>query len=289
MPVFNEARCVFGDPFLYGPLPADGATGVSVTFPFVKQCPKVQLWNGSNWVTTGIADWKNIVLNATPPIEGVSRYAGRGYVQHDITGSLYANTTYTFCFTLDISFVQLAQLGVRTETFTTPTSSFTTGDGSTPPPPPPPPPSTPTLSSPSDGETGIYLNTDWLLQLEWDDEDAEGISLYTVWFYDPAVGWMEQTDRSRYSIVGYFMWLGYTLNYNTTYSWFVRKTIDGVDYDSPIWTFTTEDFKPPVYSYRWKVPYGGGDPVIVPSGENNQITVKRLIAAANNTIYYEDV
>lgn len=286
MPEYNEARCVFGDPFLYPAFPADGATGVSVTIPYVKQCPKVQLWNGSNWVNTGIANWQNIVVNATPPIEGVSRLAGVGYVQHDITGSLYGNTKYTFGFTLDISFVQLAQLGVRTETFTTPTTSFTTGDG---PPPPPPPPSTPTLSSPSDGETGIYLNTDWLLRLEWDDEDAEDISLYTVWFYDPAVGWMEQTDRSRYSIVGYFMWLGYTLNYNTTYSWFVRKTIDGVDYDSPIWTFTTEDFKPPVYSYRWKVPYGGGDPVIVPSGENNQITVKRLIAAARNTIFYEDV
>lgn len=283
MPEYNEARCVLDD---YN-FPADGATGVSVTIPYVKQHPQIELWNGSNWVNKRITNWQNIVVNATPPIEGVPYYPGGGYVQHINTGTLYGHTKYTFGFTLDITFVQLTPPGgQRTETFTTPTISFTTGDG---PPPPPPPPSTPTLSSPSDGETGIYLNTDWLLQLEWDDEDAEDISLYTVWFYDPAVGWMEQTDRSRYSIVGYFMWLGYTLNYDTTYSWFVRKTIDGVDYDSPIWTFTTENFKPPVYSYRWKVPYGGGDPVIVPSGENNQITVKRLIAAARNTIFYEDV
>lgn len=235
MPEYNEARCVLDD---YN-FPADGATGVSVTIPYVRQHPQVQVWDGSDWVNASITNYQNIVLNATPPIEGVSRYAGNGYVQHDITGSLYGNTTYTFCFTLNITFSR--GYVSRTETFTTPTISFTTGDG-----PPPPPPSTPTLSSPSDGETGIYLNTDWLLQLEWDDEDAEDISLYTVWFHDPhisdpAVGWMEQTDRSRYSTVGYFMRLGYTLNYNTTYSWFVRKTIDGVDYDSPIWTFTTED------------------------------------------------
>ena len=150
------------------------------------------------------------------------------------------------------------------------------------------------LISPENEATGVYINSDWLLQFRWEDDDADDISLYTVWLYDPHISdpeaaWIPQNDRSRYSLVGYSMWLGYTLQYNTTYEWFVRKSKDGVDYDSPAWTFTTEDFKPPVYSYRWKVPYGGGDPVIVPSGENNQITVKRLIAAANNTIYYEDV
>ncbi len=157
---------------------------------------------------------------------------------------------------------------------------------------PPPPPLR--LISPENNATGVYINSDWLLQFRWEDRNADDISLYTVWLYDPHISdpearWIPQNDRSRYSIVDYSMWLGYTLQHNTTYRWFVRKSKDGVDYDSPIWTFTTKDFKPPVYSYRWKVPYGGGDPVIVPSGENNQITVKRLIAAARNTIFYEDV
>jgi hypothetical protein len=153
----------------------------------------------------------------------------------------------------------------------------------------PPTPSTPTLSSPEDAATDYYLNTDSLLQMMWDDTDAEDISLYTVWFYDPSVGWMEQTDRSRYSIISYFMWLEYVLEYETTYQWFVRKTIDEVDYDSEIWSFTTTAFAPPAHSTRLKTPYGGGDPIEVPSGENNQLTVKRLIAAAQNKVFYEDV
>jgi len=147
-------------------------------------------------------------------------------------------------------------------------------------------PSTPTLDSPTEDATGIYLNKDWLLQMMWDDADAEDISLYTVWFYDPNVGWMEQTDRSRYSIVGYFMWLGYTLEYDTTYSWFVRKTIDEVDYDSDTWSFTTTVFDPPVPGGGGLFGGGAGDGSGPP---NTMKTYKRLVAAANNKIWYEDV
>jgi hypothetical protein len=152
-----------------------------------------------------------------------------------------------------------------------------------------PPPSTPTLSAPVDAETNVYLNKDSLLQMTWEDEDAEDISAYTVWFYDPDVGWIEQTDRSNYSIVSYSMYLSYVLDYATTYQWFVRKTIDEIDYDSDVWTFTTLTLSPPTYSTRLKTPYGGGDPIEVPTGENNQLTVKRLVAIAQNKVFYEDV
>lgn len=153
----------------------------------------------------------------------------------------------------------------------------------------------PTLFYPDNGLTNVYLNKDWLLQMTWEDSVEEDISAYTVWFYDPVVGtFVEQTDRSRYSIISLFMWLGYTLQYSTTYQWFVRKTIDDVDYDSATWTFTTAAFSPPAYSTREKVIYGGDpenpdDRETVPSGENNQLTVKRLIVAARNKIFYEDV
>jgi len=144
--------------------------------------------------------------------------------------------------------------------------------------------STPTLESPTDETANMYLNSDWLLQLEWDDDDAEDISLYTVWFYDPAIGWIEQTDRSRYSIVGYFMWLGRYLDYDTTYYWFVRKTIDDVDYDSATWTFNTIDFDPPVVSTDGDVAPGED---AMATGENAMATIKRLVCAANNKIFYE--
>lgn len=144
-------------------------------------------------------------------------------------------------------------------------------------------PSTPTLESPLNGATNYYLNSDWLLQLMWDDEDEEDISVYTVWFFDPAVGWIAQNDRTRYSILGLYMWLGRTLEYNTTYQWFVRKTIDGVDYDSDVWSFTTTTFKPPAASTQDK---GGVD---VPTGENSVLTVKRLVICQKNRVFYEDI
>jgi hypothetical protein len=152
--------------------------------------------------------------------------------------------------------------------------------------------STPTLEYPDDELQEVYLNHDWLIEMRWNDEDTTDYDDYTLWFYDPYVGeWVPRTDRSRYSITHTKMWLDYTLEYSTTYFWFVRKTIGGYDYDSDIWSFTTVDFKPPDESWRWKLPYGdpGGDPYVVPTGENNQLTVQRLCAVAANKFYYEDV
>jgi hypothetical protein len=256
----------------------------------------VEVWSASGSdVINSVTD---ISISATPFKAGLSAEATietperrRFYVTITNSGSFDTGTTYALEISARVNWYSavLGRSFNKIYTFKqylglssvgTSEWEFTTAG-------PPPPPLR--LISPENNATGVYINSDWLLQFRWEDRNADDISLYTVWLYDPAVGWMEQTDRSRYSLVGYSMWLGYTLQYNTTYEWFVRKSKDGVDYDSPAWTFTTEDFKPPVYSYRWKVPYGGGDPVIVPSGENNQITVKRLIAAANNTIYYEDV
>ena len=98
-----------------------------------------------------------------------------------------------------------------------------------------------------------------------------------------------QDDRSRYSILSYKMWLGVTLDYSTTYYWFVRKDFDDEITDSDVWSFTTIDYQPPALRTRQKIPYGGGAPITVPTGENNMMSVNRLIVAGDNSIFYEDV
>ncbi len=63
---------------------------------------------------------------------------------------------------------------------------------------------------------------------------------------------------------------------NTTYYWQVHVANTQGWSESAIWSFTTRNFAPPV------VPGGG-----TPTGENNMLTVRRLVVAARNRIYYE--
>ena len=148
----------------------------------------------------------------------------------------------------------------------------------------------PVLTYPGDELTNVYLNEDWLQNFLWEDDDPYPLSAYTVWFWRPSTGWVAQTDRSRYSIIFYKLNLEGAHEYNTTYYWYVRKDLGGGEYvDSATWSFTTLVYAPPTYSTREKTPYGGGDPITVPTGENNQIVVRRVVAAAKNRIFYEDV
>lgn len=150
--------------------------------------------------------------------------------------------------------------------------------------------SAPTLVSPLDGAINQSINTDWLKEMIYDDVDAESYSAYTVYFsFDGGFSFYAQDDRSRYSILSYKMWLGVTLDYSTTYYWFVRKEVDEEITDSDVWAFTTIDYQPPALRTRQKIPYGGGAPITVPTGENNMMSINRLIVAGDNTIFYEDV
>ncbi|KKM19689.1 hypothetical protein LCGC14_1653050 [marine sediment metagenome] len=64
---------------------------------------------------------------------------------------------------------------------------------------------------------------------------------------------------------------------NTTYYWQVHVANTQGWSESEIWSFTTRAFAPPVVS--------GGE--ATPTGENNMLTVRRLVVAARNRIYYE--
>ncbi len=70
----------------------------------------------------------------------------------------------------------------------------------------------------------------------------------------------------------------YALEYNTEYSWRVDATNENGTTTGDTWSFTTLVFTPPAASLD-----GGGNP----TGLNNMVTLKRLVTASNNKVFYE--
>lgn len=60
------------------------------------------------------------------------------------------------------------------------------------------------------------------------------------------------------------------LAYSTEYEWRVDVTEDEELSTGTVWSFTTLAFDPPI-----------------PSSKNNMVTLRRLIAACDNKVYYE--
>ena len=85
--------------------------------------------------------------------------------------------------------------------------------------------------------------------------------------------------------VGLSVEVPYTLEYNTEYSWRVDATNEFGTTTGDVWSFTALQYDPPL-------PAGitldeDGNPTGTPTGLNNMVTLKRLVAASNNNIYYE--
>ena len=81
------------------------------------------------------------------------------------------------------------------------------------------------------------------------------------------------------------------LDYATDYSWRVDATNGAGTTEGDTWTFKSLEFNPPL-------PIGvtivDGKPASgttgTPTGKNNMMTIKRLMAAAaNNKVWYEDI
>jgi len=70
----------------------------------------------------------------------------------------------------------------------------------------------------------------------------------------------------------------YTLEYNIEYSWRVDATNEFGTTTGDVWSFTSTAFFPPVVSLD-----GGGNP----TGLNNMVTLKRLVVASNDGVFYE--
>lgn len=139
------------------------------------------------------------------------------------------------------------------------------------------------LSSPTNEDTGIILQP--LLEWSIDGSGAVEGDLLDIYLRkddanftsdDLLAGFVDATLNSDLQVVG-------GLEYDTTYYWQVQAYAsgEGVLISSGVWSFTTQPLSYPTYSVH---PVSG-----LPTGDNTQITIRRLIAAANNKIWYEDI
>ena len=136
------------------------------------------------------------------------------------------------------------------------------------------------LSSPTDTDTGIVLEP--LLQWTIDGGGAVSGDLLDIYLRkddsnftgDDLIGdLVDATLNSDLQIVG-------GLTYNSTYYWQVQAAAStgGDLVSSTIYSFTTLVFAPPAVNVD-----GSGNP----TGLNNMVTLKRIVVAANNRIFYE--
>jgi len=142
-------------------------------------------------------------------------------------------------------------------------------------------PGKPTLVSPTPtGVTGITLDE---TPLEWAAGDPAG-DTYDVYFRVQGEDWVEVSSAQEallWAIV-----FG-TLGYGTIYEWRVDATNEYGTTTGDTWSFSCIAFDPPL-------PTGvtlnaEGNPTGTPTGENIMLTVKRLVAAAENAFWYEDI
>ena len=77
----------------------------------------------------------------------------------------------------------------------------------------------------------------------------------------------------------------YALEYNTEYSWRVDATEGGDTTTGDVWSFTALLYVPPLPTGITLD--GDGNPTGTPTGLNNMVTLKRLVVASNNSVFYE--
>lgn len=145
-------------------------------------------------------------------------------------------------------------------------------------------PGKPTNPSPADTGTDITLDE---TPLSWDASDPAA-DTYNIYFRVQGEDWTEVSDLQE--AVEWAITFG-TLGYNTTYEWRVDATNEYGTTTGDTWSFTCLAFAPPLPPGITLDGSGEGDgsPTGTPTGENTMLTVKRLVAAAENAIWYEDI
>jgi len=142
-------------------------------------------------------------------------------------------------------------------------------------------PSKPINPTPTDGASDITLDdaaTTW--------EDGGGATSYDV-YCGTLSGFLSLLESGVTD-------LSYTLRstnwplYGKVYYWRIDAVNDVGTTTGDEWYFTTLIYKPPTPSgITWSDPGNDTGYTGTPTGVNNLITVRRLVAAANDAIYYE--
>ncbi len=102
-------------------------------------------------------------------------------------------------------------------------------------------------------------------------------NVYNVYFGLPGSLIQISEEQAGLSVI-----VPYRLSYNIIYNWRVDTVTDDDTIVGDTWSFTATTFRPPAISTG----VGGASDF---TGENNMLTVNRLISAAYNKIWYEDL
>ncbi|KKN68767.1 hypothetical protein LCGC14_0447870 [marine sediment metagenome] len=148
-----------------------------------------------------------------------------------------------------------------------------------------------TTPSPADATSSITLDE---TPLSW--VDGGNSDTYDVYFRIQGNDWVEES--SAQAAIEWAIAFG-TLDYSITYEWKIESTNIFGTTTGDTWSFGIIDFDQIRVSYRLISGGNGSGPYDSPpgvrgtdweyTGESGMITVRKLIAAANNTIWYESI
>ena len=154
-----------------------------------------------------------------------------------------------------------------------------------------PVPGKPTTPSPSDATSSITLDE---TPLSW--VDGGNTDTYEVYFREQGDSWV--LVGTAQAGLTWTIDFG-ILAYGTTYEWRIDATNVYGTTTGDTWSFDTISYNQIRVSYRLISGGNGNGPYDSPSGvqgtdweytgESNMTTIKRLIAAANSTIWYESI
>ncbi len=143
-------------------------------------------------------------------------------------------------------------------------------------------PGKPTNPSPSHTASDITLDES---PLSW-DASSPAADTYEIYFREQGESWdLIGTAQAGVSFVLDF---GY-IDYNITYEWRIDATNIAGTTTGDTWNFDSIVFAPPNPADGGIGGGGGSGEESSPTGESNMITLRRLVAAAGNAIYYEDI
>lgn len=248
-----------------GGLPSGGDLAVGTT-------------DGSTLTTSVVGEWREITFGSPYTLSSGVKYAivvrsgasapNYFYWKYDVSSPTYTGGSYIFSSNSGSSWAANTAIDFMFETWGDPIK-----------------PGKPTNPSPSDAASGITLDES---PLSWDASDPAA-DTYEIYFGESG---SEVLIGIAQAEVEFTIDFG-TLDYGTTYGWRIDATNEAGTTTGDTWTFSTILFNTILPGSPGGSGGGGGGggtgEESSPTGENNMITLRRLVAAANSKIWYEDV
>jgi hypothetical protein len=233
--------------------------------------------SGSSWSNLGNQDFyfKTYTGAGFNVLRDNHTFADTGTPGGEFTDTIWKAQTFTATSSYTITAVNLElsrKAGAAPGTITVSIRATETGL-----------PSKATTPAPTDAASNILLGLGVMTWADGGDTDT-----FDVWF-GPS-GNMAKVSSAQ---AGLSYSIGYSLNYNTTYQWRIDSTNENGTTTGDVWSYSCIAFAPPLPSGMSMSgnsgPNGEGTPTGTPTGINNMITIKKLVAVAENRFWYEDI